>query len=113
MSLAITVQLPNDSTEYNFLATTLCFAILLEAIVRAIVKAKGKPSGIADTPKAITDNNISSNGKCLLISIIPINKDMMIIIIVISFEKCSTRMVNGDFSSFVLLIVSAIFPISV
>ena len=109
----MTVQLPNDSTEYSFFATTLCFAILLEAIVNAIVNASGNPSGIADTDNAITDNNISSAGRLFPAKIMAITIPANTIITVISFENFSTRIVNGDFSSFVLLIVVAITPISV
>ena len=59
LSLAITVQLPRDSTEFNFFYNDIFLLILFEAIVRAIVRAKLKPSGIADTANATTDKNIA------------------------------------------------------
>src|SRR5574344_1701555 len=57
LSLAITVQLPRLSTALSFFTITFFLAILLEPMVRAIVSAKGKPSGIAETASAITDKN--------------------------------------------------------
>jgi len=41
------------------LTITFFLAIFLEAIVKAIVSAKLKPSGIAETARAITDKKIS------------------------------------------------------
>ncbi len=43
----------------HFFTITFSFNILLDAIVKAIVSAKGNPSGIAETARAITDKNIS------------------------------------------------------
>ena len=60
LSEAITVQLPRDSAAFSFLTITFFFAILFEAIVSAIVSARGSPSGIADTASAITLKKISS-----------------------------------------------------
>ena len=59
MSLAITVQLPNASTEFKSLTITFFLLILFEAIVNAIVSASGNPSGIEDTASATTDKKIA------------------------------------------------------
>ena len=66
LSVAITVQLPRDSTAFNFLTMTFCLAIRIEPMVSANVNANGSPSGIADTESAMTDNKISWIGKPLL-----------------------------------------------
>ena len=113
LSEAITVQLPNDSTAFNFFTITFFLSILLDATVRAIVRASDKPSGIADTARAITLKNISFKGKSLLFktnaTIIATTK----IIQLICLENLSVLIVSGDFSSFVSDTLLAILPISV
>ncbi len=113
LSEAITVQLPKDSAAFNFLTITPFFAILLEAIVKAIVRAKGKPSGIAETARAITDKKISLYGTPFMISNVVVIIATIKTKILICFDNFSTLIVSGDFSSLALFILSAIFPISV
>ena len=102
LSVAMTVQLPRLSTELSFLTITLFLLIRFEPIVRAMVSAKGRPSGIADTDKAITDKNIS-------LPDVPFEYKTTVIIMaiattknVISFENFSILIVNGDLVSFVV-----------
>ena len=59
LSLAMYVQLPSDSTEFNFFTKQFFFTILFDVMVSAMVSASGRPSGIAETESAITDKNIS------------------------------------------------------
>ena len=109
----MTVQLPKASTEFSFLTTTLFLAILFEAIVKAIVKASGKPSGIAETERAITDKKISVPGSPLANKMIAIIIAIMIIKTLICLENSFILIVNGDASSFLETTLLAILPISV
>ena len=59
LSVAITVQLPKLSTEFNFFIITFFLAILFDAIDKTMVIAIVSPSGIADIVRAITAENIS------------------------------------------------------
>ena len=107
------MQLPSDSAQLRRRTMTFFLAMRFEAIVKAIVSASGKPSGKAETAKAITVNKITSYGLCF-----KINKIATIIAIattrtLICLENFSIRMVSGVFSSGALLILSAILPSSV
>ena len=113
LSEAITVQLPRLSTEFNLLTMTFFLLILLDAIVRAIVNANGRPSGIADTDKAITDKNISVPGTFFKYNKIVNKMAIIITIIVICFENFSILIVNGDLVSLVSATLLAIWPTSV
>ena len=92
---------------------TFFFAMRFDAIVSAIVKAKGKPSGMAETAKAITVTKISLYGTCLTIRRIAISAATDKTRMLICFESFSTRIVSGDFSSSVFARLSAILPSSV
>ncbi len=99
MSLAITVQLPRASTEFNFFTITFFFDILVEDTVSARVKARGRLSGIAETERAITDKNISLPGMFLAYKRSVIIKPTTIIKNAICFESLFTLIVRGDSSS--------------
>ena len=85
----------------------------MDAIVRAIVKAKGNPSGIAETAKAITDKNISVPDTPFVNKIKAIIMAIIITSKLICFENLFILIVSGDASSLDLDTLSAIFPISV
>src|SRR5574344_1885559 len=113
LSLAITVQLPRLSTALSFFTITFFLAILLEPMVRAIVSAKGKPSGIAETASAITDKNtvvilIPFTNNKIAISIETIN-----MAIVICLENLAILISSGEGLATVSFTSLAIFPISV
>ena len=113
LSLAITVQLPNDSTLFNFFTITFFFCILLEDTVSAIVSARGSPSGIAETERAITEVNILIPSYPFIFKIIEIIIAINIVIKLICFENFSILIVSGDLVSLALLTSFAILPISV
>ena len=113
LSDAITVQLPSDSAAFNFRTMTFFFAILLAAIVRAVVKASGRPSGMTETARAITETKTSCPGAPFRISKVATRTATIPTIRLICFESFSTRRVSGDFVFFALLMLSAILPISV
>ena len=113
LSLAIKVQLPSDSTEFNFLTITFFFNIRLLAIDKAIVRASGNPSGKADKVRATTNIKTSFMSLLFVSNIIVKIIARIKTIILICLENFSTRIVKGDFSSRDSVTVLAICPISV
>ena len=113
LSEAITVQLPSDSADFSFRTITCFLAILFDAIVSAIVSASGKPSGSAETAKAITVSKSVSGSLPRKTSKTVMASATIKTIIEIWRENFSMRIVSGDFSSSVVARLSAILPSSV
>src|SRR5574344_477186 len=113
LSEAITVQLPNPSTAFNFFTITFLLAILLVAKESATVRTTGRPSGIALTDKATTNKNISLGAYPLKYNIKVIIIAITIKIILICFVNFSILIASGVFVLSLEITLLAILPISV